>query len=290
MNNPNIGILVAISPQTIGGEVWIQDLFIQGAISVAGIDANAADCTLYLSHVIMFNYSTTQQPSYGIVVVQAGEVVICNGTDIGQCNTCLAIIPGNNSTTGQFVVAVVVSDSFFDSGYGTACVYIYPTSNGFVSTVRFSNVWASTDFSASTNGFMFVGTASMPPTGVQAIQDVSLVNCVGKNFVGHDGLYANGVNALAVTGSTFGGNYDGIHIGPNMSNFVLNGNKCGNYVIPSGSATGTNTNYGINIDYSSTAVTDHYIVANNLLVGNGNGALFNGGTGSNQVIANNLGN
>jgi hypothetical protein len=275
MNSPNIGIILN---QPIGtyGEHWISNLLIEGNIITGGIYAYVGRAAVNLRHVVMYNSATTQ-PRYGIEVQCADELVICDGTDITNCGNCLQIDPGN----GMGVLAAYVSDSFFDSGNGAGCVYVAPSGTGFVWTMRFSNVWTSTGTNTpGTNGFTFNGAGSSNPP---AIQDVSLVNCLGQNFADYSGLYANAVSNLSVTSSTFGGNYDGINIGAGMSNFILNGNKCGNYAGIPGVAG--NSNYGIVI---SPGASGNFIVVENLIGGNGVGGFYNGGTGPNQAVANNV--
>ncbi|CAN5394638.1 hypothetical protein BH10PLA2_BH10PLA2_25350 [soil metagenome] len=262
MQSPNIGISLT-TPVTALGQFWIEDLQIAGSPIIGGIHAEIGECTLYLSHVIMgIDLSLVPlptQPAYGVAVTCAGEVLICNGTDIAFMGTCLELVPNNT----QSVVATFISDSFFDSGNGPACLYIAPSGTGYVSTVHLSSVWTSTGHNAGlpTSGFKFLGsggTGVMPGT----IENVTMVNCLAKGFNnGQSGLYAAGVNGLSVTSSTFGANGNGIVIAPGMNNFILNGNKCGKYV-PNNS--GGNDFFGIVVGSGC----DKFIVANNLCYGN----------------------
>jgi hypothetical protein len=299
---PNIGISIVLSTSNAPGQFWIQDVLIEGVATssantpTGGIFANAGNGTLYLSHVIMditLSPFSLAQPQYGIQVQNAGELIICNGTDIIGMGDCLLI----NPTTGQIVDATYVSDSLFDSGNRNGCVYVAPTgtgnTSGLVATMRFTNVWTSTGNTGSTtpptqsnvaDGFRFVG-------GTARITDVVLVNCLGKGFFNnyHNGLYASGVQNLSVTASTFGANYNGIFIANGMSNFILNGNKCGPYVFE-----GKNLNYGIALDGPSTPPTPNtnvFIITNNLLRGNGFPSGYFQGCptdAANQILANNL--
>jgi hypothetical protein len=284
MESPNVGI--ALQPTSLGGgEYWIENLLIEGTIRGGGIYVNVGAAAVYLRHVIMYHADVNNQPQYGIQVTSSGELIISD-CDIAQMGICLSIVPGQ----GQYAIATYVSNSFFDNGR-TACVYVAPTGDGFVSTMRFANVWTSTgipDNPGRANGFSFVGLYSTPPPGIEfVIDDVSLVNCLGQGFVGNAGLYAHTVHGLSITSSTFGGNFNGIQIAAGTQNFVLAGNMCGNYVPPpANQPNGNNTYYGIYID---PGASDHYVVVGNLLNGNTGGALFDGGTGSNKAIANNVG-
>jgi hypothetical protein len=279
LQSPMIGINLYLSPPVPPvvpppppvalrpGNYWIKDVLIEGTIGNAGINADAGLATVYIDHVVMFNTGT--QPNYGIAIISAGEVVICNGTDIDNMGTCLAIIPGAFGTTYRIVEAVYVSDSFFDNGDGEqAVVYIAPLGNGIVITVRFSNVWTSTadNTNRTAGGFYVDGTGSTPPpTSVvpYSLMDVSLVNCLAQNFAGYAGLYASGVHGLSVTSSTFSANFVGIRIAANMVYYVLNGNRCGQY-----SPVGGANSIGISLDGTSSSGSNYFVVTNNILHGN----------------------
>ena len=273
---PNIGITLYLTTKTgqplPDSQFWIEDLLIEGTMvaggimPVGGISATVGNATLHLNHIVMdiyqAPYSYLTQPKYGIQINSAGETIIGGGTDIIAMGECLSIRP----TTGQIVVATYISDSLFDSGQGdngTGCVVVAPSGTGFVLTMRFSNVWVSTGnnglngaLTNAANGFMFVGSSTA------MVSDISLVNCLAQSFAGFAGLYAIGLQDLAVTSSTFAGNYDGIHISGGMSNFIINGNKLGSYGLGGG-----NARYGIAVDAGS----DFFIIVNNIGVNNGSG-------------------
>ncbi|HVX14821.1 MAG TPA: hypothetical protein VHC22_26765 [Pirellulales bacterium] len=279
MESPFIGITLYQPPtyegRPTGGNYWIERVVMEGGFVAGGggINANVGGAAINIRHVIMYNTNgPASQPGYGIQVTNAAELIICDGTDIDMMGSCLNIVPGTNQAVG----AVLVSDSLFDTGNGAGCVTIFPTGNGWVQVVRFSNVWTSTQIGVSpnTSGFFFDGLNSTPPAGMKAIQDVSLVNCLGQGFNGHAGLFAAGVDALSVTSSTFSGNAFGIYIYNNMYNFILNGNKCGPF-----SYGGANTSWGILIN----AGCDHYVISNNLLNGNGAGGLADLGLTDKQI-------
>lgn len=274
-DSPNIGISLQLPADALG-EFWIKDVLMGDIIRVAGISANAGCATVHLNHVIMCNFGGPQPP-YGVVITSAGEFIMNNGCDIIGMGTCLAIVPGLDGTKNQYVNAVTISDSYFDSGNGLGCVYICPKNAGYVSIVRMSNVWTSTDNNNSghnpTNGFTFDGTQSIPALGNPAIQDISMVNCTGRSFVGHCGLYAKGVQGLGIFNSTFAGNFDGIHIAAGCSGVILIGNKCGNYTPSPVGFPPINTAYGIVIEPTNT--NEPFTVAMNMCYGNGKMGLFN---------------
>lgn len=264
--DPNIGISCQL-PSLADGEFWIKNVLVDGAVRIAGIDTNIGNAAINIQHAIMD--STGQQPPYGIRVTSSGEVVIGGGSDIINMGACLGIVPGLNGVQNQYVNAIKVSDSFFDGGNGKGCVVILPTTNAYVATATFSNVWASTANNGSgvfnTDGFYFDGSFSAAPglNGI-SILDINLVGCVGKAFVNHCGVFAKSVRGLSVLGSSFGGNVNGIQT-YGCSGIIM-GNKCGNYVPPPvGSTFGGNAWYGILAERSQMLIPP----GSNLLDGNG---------------------
>ncbi len=78
LGGPNVGISIQ-TPINDLGEFWVRDVLIENYVGTAGVVANAGNCTVQLSHVIMYS---DPQPPYGILVQAAGELVIDNGCDI----------------------------------------------------------------------------------------------------------------------------------------------------------------------------------------------------------------
>lgn len=272
MYSPNIGITLQL-PTLAEGEFWLENILIGGNIGYAGIVANAGDAAIYMRHIIMYGDGT--QPQYGILVTSCGELDITGGTDIINMGNCLALRPGMNGVKSQHIIAVLVSESLFDSGNGQGCVYICPETDAFVNVVKFTNVWTSTSGNNNgnnpTNGFTFDGTRAKPALPVPAIQDVTLVNCVGKSFKGHCGVYANNVQGLSIQASTFGDNNVGIWL-KNCSEAQIIGNKCGAYsggFFPG--TNGGNTVFGIFIE----ATLSPFMVMMNMCYGNPQGGVHN---------------
>ncbi len=287
MDSPNIGISLQF-PKNALGEFWIRDILVQGKIKVAGIVANAGDATVHISHVIMF--SDPQSP-YGICVTSCGELNVNDGCDIINCGSCLAIVPGLNGVMDQHVVAVSAVGSYFDSGNGQGCVFIQPTNRAYVLKASFTDCWASTGKNlTNTNGFTIDGSLSKPALpNLKSLQNVKLIGCTSKSFrignLGHCGLYARGVDALTVQGSTFGDCFNGIQLAAGCTNFLLQGNSCGDFVPPSlPFISGGNVAWGILLE----AGLGKGIVTGNVLTGNGAGGLFNQQPNPGQVIGQNV--
>lgn len=282
IQSPNIGIAVNIAEHK-GGQFWVRDVLVQGTIGYAGIACNNGGGTAHFSHVIMF--ADSPQPPYGIVVTSAGELQIDCGCDIINCGNCLALVPGLNGVPNQEVTATTVSGSLFDSGNGAGCVYVCPTNGGYILKATFTDVWASTGKNAgNTNGFTFDGSQSKPAI-FKPIQNVKLVGCTSKSFTTHCGLYARGVDALSITASTFGDNFNGIQLAAGCTNFLVSNNHCGPFVPASGgNPTPGNLAYGVYIEAGNPLG----ICTNNVLTGNRAGGLFNAAPGVGQIIGLNL--
>lgn len=268
MNSPNIGISLQL-PSGANGEFWLKDIEMEGGFAYAGIVVNVGNAAVRINHTIMNNWFGPQ-PSYGILVQSAGEFIMDGGCDIMQMGNCLALVPGLGGVKNQYVSAIKISDCLFDSANGLGCVYIAPQSNGFVITARFTSVWASKNGNAAgivTNGFTLDGTQTVGSPQVP-IQDITFVNCEGKSFTNHCGLYAKGVQALTISNCTFGDNYMGVWLANGCSDVIVTGNKVGNYAPAiQGQVNGGNADHGIFIEPSVT----RFIVAENLGYGNGKG-------------------
>lgn len=285
MFNANIGFRID-APVVNEGEYWIEDVLIEGHVKLAGFMLSAGNSAITIRHVVM--YAIDPQPSYGIAVTACGELVMSGGCDIICMGSCLALVPGLGGVQNQYVMAVFISDCLFDSGNGLGCVYVCPTTNGFVGMVRFANVWASTANNGKrtwpTNGFTFDGTQTKPPVGVKAIQDVSLTNCVAQYFLGHCGVYAKSVDGLTITNSTFGGGlYQGIQLSGGCAGAILQHNKLGDFrPAPVGGGIAGCERFGIYIEAGCVALE-----GNNVYRGNLAGALWVE-PGARVVIANSL--
>lgn len=275
MSSPNVGVSMQL-PSGAGGQFWLSNVLIGGTIGTSGVTINVGNAAVRLNHVRMF--ADNPQPPYGIVATCCGELIISD-SDIDNCGTCLALVPGLNGVPNQNVSAVMVANSYFDNGNGPGLVFVQPQGNGFAQNIKFSNVWTSTinnnGGAWSTDGFHFDGTKSVPPAGVRPVTDVGMTNCHGQNFLQHDALYAVGVTGLSVLGFTGGGSFNGIQVGgalPSMAcSGIVAGSKVGNYVSPPlGSPlplSGGNAQFGILVQKSPLMK----VSADNCWDGNGKG-------------------
>ena len=91
-------------------------------------------------------------------------------------------------------------------------------------------------------------------------------------------------NGVTVTGNSFrncGGAADPVVVAANVNDFVISGNRIAD------DRTTPIMRYGIDI-YAGTS--DRYTIIGNIITGNTNIAIFDGGTGTHKTIANNQGN
>jgi hypothetical protein len=260
---PNVGIYLETS-----GQAWVKDCLMEGQFRYAGIIADCGNTTVSIQHTIM--YSWPNQPTYGVLIISAGELIMEGGCDLICCGNCLAIQPGLEGKKGQQVNAAFISNCLFDSGNGQGCCYICPKGDGYVFLVKFTNCWASTENNNSgknpTNGFTIDGSQSTPPAGIKSIQDVNFVNCNSRNFVRHCGWYCKQAYGVTWSACMASGNYVGIQTYGTVG--IIGSSKCGDFSpAPLGFPAG-NTTYGILLEKSTMAVgTD------NLLNGNGTGPI-----------------
>lgn len=275
MNSPNIGISLQ-EPSLVGGEFWIENVEMEGGFTgLAGIVANAGDAAVCLKHIVMDGAGSATQPKYGVLVTSCGELVMYGACDIISMGACLALVPGLNGVKNQHIVAAKINECYFDSPSGLGAVLALPQANGFISSLKFTSVWASTaangNGAQNTNGFTIDGSLAvgspLPP-----IQDVSLVNCEAKGFTGRCGIFARSVQGLKIIGSTFGANYIGIWLSTGCVGAIVKGNFSGNYVPPLVlGQSGGNAAYGINIE----AAVSNIVVTENIGYGNGAGHINN---------------
>jgi hypothetical protein len=285
MDGPNIGIVQSMT-WPAGGQFWVENVLIGGNIRTGGIRTSAGNSAVRLHHVRMFCNNTDAQgaslpqPAYGTLVTCAGELIVSD-CDFDNCGVNLAIVPGSEGIPNQNVSAVMISNSYFDNGNGKAQFLVRPQGNGFVQNVRICGGWTSTvnnnGGTWNTDGYHFDGTLSTPPTGVNAIEDVTLVNLIAQNHLQHVGVYAIGVSGLNLIGVTAGGNYHGVQIGGQTPNTACSGLivgcKLGNYVTPPLASplpfSGGNRMFGVVIQKSPAM----RLSIDNCLDGNGAGPI-----------------
>lgn len=225
----------------------------------------------FLSNILMDNDST--QPGYGLWLQKTGGAWVTT-SDFIRSGTGVKLQPG---------AAEEVIWCFFDRvACDTCSLHGWLIDAQATSTVKgcdFVQCWAS---SASFNGVRLQGAGVVDGMEFQNMRAISN---------GEDGLIAatTGVVNTKVIGGTFTGNsattphtHAGIDMGVDVSKFTIMGVKSGDAL----AITSTSQQRGIIVQ---PGASNNYIITGNDLDGNNLTGLTDGGTGTNKVVAGNLG-
>ena len=196
----------------------------------------------------------------GIWVENIGDGVISNA-DIISMGTDLLVTPG----TGQSVTSLWVVDSFLDTAVRGA--WFAPTGTGQIARCRLSNVWAS---SHSQEGIRIEGGDGV---------DIDMAH-VFLN-AGHGIALAGGVNMRVLGGQIGQNGGSGVYVGAGLADWSVVDATLG-----STGGFGGNAAYGV---YVAAGGSDRYRISGNNAVGNGQGAVLDGGTGGHKQVWSNLG-
>jgi hypothetical protein len=268
--------IVGTSPDFVafqleGARVWLNECTTFNVLT-AIVSRNAlhfiSDCYLRGTNGVIFETSAEVRSLYDSVIsVVGGNGVTVNGGAGLRINNC-DIMGGNynimvNPTSGV-VSSLNISDCFLDQGiYG--CLALYPTGTGYVVRTKINNSWMT----GSTLGGGILTTAN-----VQGLQ----INCCDIYGNKADGIFVNSGGTI-VNGCNIAGNLGtGVSVNAGATSFNITGNIIG----PSGGYGGNQ--YPI---YINAGASDVYVITGNILRGN-TASLFDGGTGTNKVIANNV--
>jgi hypothetical protein len=219
----------------------------------------------------MNGQSSTIQCAAGIRVTSVGDLTLRHISTV-YCGNGLFLVPPGGINRIQ---AMFVTESFFDSGSGYG---IY--AQGKIDLLSINQTWACTN---SQGGILLYGIDAL-----NTIRQVDLVNVVASNNQlsmgsGGDGLlFGQFASGISVIGGSFSNNVgSGISAFANTTNFKIIGATCGT----SGEFP-ANQQYGIYVDSGSS---DGYTIANNRVIGNLVGQIFDGGTGLTKTIYPNIG-
>lgn len=270
MDGPNRGIRVQFQ-DFVGGQVWLKNILIGGKIKSAGLDISAGGGAVLLDHIRTFNgdmEAGTPQPKYGVLVRSAGELIMTK-SDICNCGTNLAIMPGIDGVANTYVQAVSISDCLFDNGNQDQ-ICIRPMGSSFVLNANLVNVWCSSVNNGNGtwpgNGITVDGAQSHTAVGFPAICNVTVSNSLFQNSEGHCGGYFDTVTGLSVVNCGAWNNFVGFQT--RRCTGVMALNKAGSYM-PSalGFPQAGNKAYGILLEKSPMVFNP----SDNALAGNGVG-------------------
>ena len=192
--------------------------------------------------------------------ITGGAGIRISNCDIMGGNHNLLVDPNSG-----VVASVVCENVFFDQG-AQGCVRMVPTGTGVIVRCKFSNCWMS---------------------GSSGSRGVALgVNVKGIQFDSCD-IYGNAADGIFIAGQGIivsncqiaGNGGSGVSVGGGTTDFVITGNIIG----PTG-------DFGANVwgVFINSGASDRYVITGNMLKGNTAGAISDGGTGTNKVVANNV--
>ena len=253
---------------TIAGNVASVELLeIRGFLYSTGLSQSSALLHFQGGVDVRVSNITANGPGTGTADVRAGIWVenigdgVISNADIIAMGTDLLVTPGN----GQAVTSLWVVDSFLDTAVRGA--WFAPTGTGQIGRCRLSNVWAS---SHSQEGIRIESG-----NGVDIDMAHVFLNA------GHGIALAGGVN-LRVLGGQIGQNGgSGVYVGAGLTDWSVVDATLG-----STGGVGGNAAYGV---FVAAGVSDRYRISGNNVVGNGQGAVLDGGTGGHKQVWSNLG-
>jgi hypothetical protein len=210
------------------------------------------------------------QPDYGIRV-RNGDTAFITATNVTLHGAALLVDP----PAGENCYGLTISDSFFDSagtitgGASVSGGNFSPAGN--VYNTQIANTWFGLSASMGCN---------VLPSGAGIVDGLEFTGCQFTDNT-NDGLLISGAGCknITITGGQASGNSNGVRINGAATYWSIIGLRAGNIA-----GRGANL-YGINIPASAV---DNYMIVGCNLRGNTTASLFDGGTGANKVVANNL--
>lgn len=199
----------------------------------------------------------------GLNIINRGEALTFDSVEIILCDTALSTYATDYSA-GNRPAFCRFTNCFFDSS--TTGVNLDRVVN-----FHFVNTWFS----------------NRPENGIRIITafDVVFQTCSFVNSAKHGAVVEAPAKKVKFLGCTFEGNstsspnaYNGLQINANVTDFIVK--DCTAY---NGDSYGSQ-GYGIRVE---PGASDRYIIADNLISGNGTGGVSDNGTGTNKRVANN---
>lgn len=216
-------------------------------------------------HLFLRN-GTVSGGTDGIVLLSASEVSVSLVECLGCTRYGLSTAPASEAS----VRSVRLNQCLFN---GCAENGVFLASDG------------GTVHDVQANGCRF---ASNGQNGISIATDTTVLSGCLVTDNGQNGVATtNSCRNLVINGSqisannTSNGAYHGVYLAPGTQNFVVQGNQIG-----IGSHTGVNRQkYGVFVD---TTMNSHYLVRNNLAVGNVQGGVYDGGLTTQKSVGDNI--
>lgn len=224
------------------------------------------------TNVIAGTVLPATQPDFGIRI-HNGDTGFLTDNNVTTHGIALWI----DTPAGLHNYALRGSGNLFDSAGATSSVanadsaLINPA--GSVYDVLFTNTWFG--LSAGSNGLLVTYTGSGTVDGFELNNCQAVANAnAGMAFIG-----VNVKNFKVFGGYSSANAVYGIRVGAGVSNFEIVGHRAGNVANRGANAR------GVNID---TGSSNDYLVTSNRCKGNTVFNFFDGGSGGNKLVANNL--
>ena len=253
---------------TIAGNVASVELTnIRGFLYSTGLGQSSALLHLQGGYDVRVDNLTANGPGTGTADVKAGiwvenlgDATISN-SDVIAMGTDLLVTPGS----GQVVASLWVVDTFLDTASRGA--WFAPTGTGVIVRSRLSNVWAS---SHSNEGIRIEGVDGLDIDGPHVFLNSG------------NGIALLGGTNIRVSGGQVAQNGDnGVYVAAGVSDWSVVNTTLGTTAALSG-----NHSYGV---YVAAGASDRYRISGNNVVGNGQGAVQDSGTGTHKLVWANLG-
>lgn len=255
---------------TNGGETWVANSEVR-EFQHDGILYASGDGSVVFSAITMDNDASVT-PNAGVEIQNANGAIL-DGLDVIHSGSALKVDPAS----GQNVEWLTVLNSQFDTNQNVG-ILLNPASGGKIYGASFVDDWASSTTAGTNKGVLLEGAGT-----IDTVRFIGL-RCFGNADYGM--LVANGSN-ISIDSSDFSGNSaassgtsGGIGFGAGVSNFSVTNCRS----MPMMYFANTQS-YGIVVN---AGASDYYVISGNDTHGNVTGGIFNGGTGTHTVVANNL--
>jgi hypothetical protein len=272
------GYFLGVSGGVVGGLMVVNpqvDVILRNPVIAAGAGGvqflNFSNAQV---RVLATGPDTGTQPDFGLRF-QNGDTAFVEASNITKHGKALLVDP----PAAYGCYALTIDGSVFDSagtitgGIAVSSAEFIPS--GGVYNTRISNTWFG--LSAGKSGCFLQGQGA-----AGTVDGITFTGCEFTDN-GDSGLLASGlkVQNWVVAGGHAGGNADaGVRAADGTVDFIVNGVKAGNIA-----GRGPNT-YGIKVD---AAVSDRYVITDNIVTGNTTQGLLDGGTGTSARVEANLG-
>lgn len=286
-----------VANQTVVDSIFARGYFIFGQAGTVGtqsiqprfsnISTSSAATGVGSGLIILANFSNAEvynvsgsgtlsgtQPDFGLRLDNGDTALISNVNITRHGIGLLMDVPASDNTYGVYIV-----NSFFDSPGASsssttnAACSLTPAGSGNIYETTLTNVWCG--LSAGADGLLAV-------SGTGVIDTLSMTNTQAEGNAGSGYHFGAGVTNVTMNGwQAHGNTLNGVYISGAATHMRIAGGNA----TPNGSRS-ANGAWGINL---AGVASDYLTIADNDVTGNTTGALFNGSTGTHNVVHDNTG-